>query len=351
MRSTRLRSLPIGLSLAVLALLTTTATAAAATIPIQGGEVDWGIKSSFRAYVKSPIAAGRIEVSGGAVEAADGTYRFPVESGTYDLETHSTSVQAKGAVHFTGHYDADEVPALDLTVADPRVVLEGETGTVFADVASKSLTTGGMEEFPGVEFATLDATAVAPSFEGEAVSLAGIPAELTEAGAKAFAGFYTAGTALDPVGVLAAFSPTPEPTPADPSPSQSSPTTSSSAPVQGPATVPTLPTLKRSPGGAVLGRGGAARIVTVACPAAQACTLRAPRNVRFKAGGRRWSAKVIAPHWILPGRSGRVAVKVPRAALAGLAGGKAKVSLRLVLGVGSESRTQVVEATLKARGR
>src|ERR1700749_4207363 len=85
MRSTGLRSLPIAVLLAAIALLATAAAAAAATIPIKGGEVDWGIKASFRGYIKSPIAAGKIELSNGAVEAADGTYEFPVESGTYDL--------------------------------------------------------------------------------------------------------------------------------------------------------------------------------------------------------------------------------------------------------------------------
>src|SRR5689334_20438714 len=114
MRSTGLRSIPIALVVTAIALLATAASAAAATIPIKGGEVDWGIKASFRGYIKSPIAAGKIELSDGAVEAADGTYEFPVVSGTYDLTTHSTEVQTRGTVHFTGHYSG-EVPALDMT--------------------------------------------------------------------------------------------------------------------------------------------------------------------------------------------------------------------------------------------
>jgi hypothetical protein len=338
--------------MAAVALLLSAAAAAAATIPIKGGEVDWGIKASFRSYIKSPIAAGKIELSGGAVEAADGTYKFPVESGAYDLESHTTAVQTKGAVHFTGHFDADGVPALDMTVADPRVVLEGESGTVFADVTSKSLETGAMEAFPDIDFATLDTSQVVPSFEGEAVSLAGIPAELTADGAKAFAGFYSAGAELDPVGVVASFDPTPPPSDGekktdDPQPGGATPSTD---PAPAPAPVLPLPKLRAASGAAMLGGGGAARVATVSCPTARACTLKAPRKVNFKAGGKRWSAKVIAPHWILPGKSGKVAVKVPRAALAKLAGGKTKISLKLVLGVGDQRSTQVVKATLKAKG-
>jgi hypothetical protein len=322
--------------------------------------VDWGIKASFRSYIRSPIAAGKIEVSNGAVEAADGTYKFPVESGTYDLTTHATEVQTKGTVHFTGHYSG-EVPALDMTVADPRVLLEGETGTVFADVTSKSLSTGETVAYPGVEFATLDTSEVAPSFEDDAVSLAGVPAELTVAGAEAFAGLYTAGTALDPVGVVAAFEPTPppvegekpteDPKPEDPKPEDPKPDDSSKSADPEPAPVLPLPTLKKATKGpAMLGDGGAASVATVSCPTAQACTLQAPRNVKFKAGGKQWSAKVIAPRWILPGKSGKVTVKVPRPALEHLAGGKVKISLKLVLGVGTQSQTQVVKAILKAKG-
>jgi hypothetical protein len=360
MRSTGPRSIPIALALAAITLLATAAAAAAATLPIKGGDVDWGIKASFRSYIKSPIAAGKIEVSNGAVEATDGTYKFPVESGTYDLTTHSTEVQTKGTVHFTGHYSGG-VPALDMTVADPRVLLEGEAGTVFADVTSKSLSTGETVAYPGVEFATLDTSAVAPSFEGEAVSLAGIPAELTAAGAEAFAGFYTAGATLDPVGVLAAFEPTPPPVegekptespkPEDPKSEDRKPDDSPKSAGPEPAPVLPLPTLKKAAkGAAMLGGGGAADVATVSCPTAQACTLQAPRNVKFKAGGEQWSAKVIAPHWILPGKSGKVTVKVPREALNHLAAAKAKISLKLVLGVGTQSQTQVVKATLRAKG-
>jgi hypothetical protein len=345
---------------AAVALLVTAAAAAAATIPIKGGEVDWGIKASFRSYIKSPIAAGKIELSGGAVEADDGTYKFPVESGTYDLTSHTTEVQSRGTVHFTGHFDpVTEEPALDMTVADPRVVLEGEAGAVFANVTSKSLTTGEAVDYPGVEMATLDTSEVAPSFEGEAVSLAGIPAELTAAGAEAFAGFYTAGAALDPLGVVAAFEPTPPPVEETEEgkkteqPKSEDPKSGDSPQAAAPAPVPDLPlpTLKKATkGAAMLGGGGAARLATISCPTAQACTLKAPRRVKFKAGGKGWSAKVIAPHWILPGKSGKVAVKVPRAALPHLARGKARISLKLVLGVGTQSKTQVVKATLKARG-
>jgi hypothetical protein len=353
MRSARTRSLPIALLMSAIVLLLSAASAAAATIPIEGGEVDWGVKESFRNYVKGPIAQGQIEVSGGAVEAADGTYRFPVESGTYDLTTHVTEVQAIGTVHFTGHYSGG-VPALDVTISDPRVILGGATGTVFADVTSKAFTPGEPESFPDAEFAALDTSATPPEFEGqEAVSVKNIPAELTEEGAEAFAGFYAEGTVLDPVSVTAAFSPTgpPEEEPKTEAPQTEAPKTEEAKPVPAaaPAPAPVMPTLKSVGGTAKLGGGGSATVATITCPATEACSLKAPKTVTFKVGGKSFTAKVIAPRWILAGKSGKVTVKVSKEALEALAGGRLKLSLKLVLGSGTETTTKVVKATLKGQ--
>lgn len=354
MRSARTRSLPIALLMSAIVLLVSAASAAAATIPIEGGEVDWGVKESFRKYVKGPIANGQIEVSGGATEAGDGTFKFPVESGTYDLTTHVTEVQAIGTVHFTGHFSGG-VPALDVTISDPRVILGGATGTVFADVASKAFTPGEPESFPDAEFAALDTSLTPPEFEGqEAVTLKNIPAELTEEGAEAFAGFYAEGTVLDPVSVTAAFS-APEPPVEEPTteePKTEAPKTGGTtpaAPAPAPVPVPVMPTLKSAGGAAKLGGGGSATVATITCPATEACTLQAPKTVTFKVGGKTFSAKVIAPKWILSGKSAKVTVKVPKEALEALAGGKLKLSLKLVLGSGTETTTKVVKATLKGQ--
>jgi len=344
MRSARTRSLSIALLIAAIALLVSAASAAAATIPITGGEVDWGIKQSFREYVKSPTkAAGQIEVSGGAQEAADGTYKFPVTTGTYDTTTHVVEVQGTGTVHFTGHFMAG-VPALDMTFTNPRVVI-GKTGVIYADVTSKSLMTGEMASYPGVEFALVDASSTKPVTEGEAVSLSGMPAELTAEGSQAFAGFYKAGEPLDPLSLVASYAPkvTPE------EPKKEAPKTDP-APPPTPAPAPVMPTLKSTGGGSKLGGGGSATIATVACPSTEPCSLAAPKNVKFKLGGKSFTTKVNAPKWILAGKSGKVAVKLPKAALEELGGGTLKISVKLVLGSGTQSTTKVVKATLKADG-
>jgi hypothetical protein len=346
MRSAPTRSLPIALLLSAIVLLVSAASAAAATIPIKGGEVDWGVKESFRKYVKGPIANGQIEVSGGAVEAEDGTYRFPVSSGSYDLTTHVTEVQATGTVHFTGHYEGTPTPLLDVTITNPRVIFGGETGTVFADVFSKAFSPGEPESFPNAEFAALDTSGVIPGFSSEAVTMTAIPAKLTKEGSEAFAGFYTEGTKLDPVSLTAAFDPTPAPE----EPKKEEPKAADPAPAPTPTPTLTMPTLKPSAGASKLGGGGSATVATITCSSTEPCSLQAPKNVKFKVGGKSFSAKVIAPKWILAGKSAKVTVKVPKSALEELGGGKAKISLKLVLGTGTQSTTQLVKATLKGQG-
>src|SRR5262249_3023910 len=144
--------------------------------------------------------------------------------------THVTEVQGAGAVHFTGHFSGG-VPALDLTFSDPRVIV-GETSVVYADVVTKSLATGEFEEFPDAEFALLDASAVMPEFGEEAVTLKGMPAELTAEGAEAFAGFYTEGEELDPLSLTAAFNAT---TPPVEEPKAETPKTEDPKPTETPA--------------------------------------------------------------------------------------------------------------------
>jgi hypothetical protein len=341
MRSARTRSLSIALLLAAITLLVSAASAAAATIPITGGEVDWGIKQSFREYVKGPIAQGQIEVSGGATEADDGTFKFPVDSGTYDLTTHQVEVQGSGTVHFTGHFSGG-VPALDVTFSNPRVIV-GKDSVVYADVLDKSF--GANNSYPNSEFALLDAASVKPVSAGEAVTLNEIPAELTAEGAQAFAGFYAEGDELDPLTLVASYAPkvTPE------EPKKEAPKTDP-APTPAPAPTPVMPTLKSTAGASKLGGGGSATIATIACPSTEPCSLAAPKNVKFKLGGKSFTAKVNAPKWILAGKSGKVAVKLPKAALEELGGGTLKISVKLVLGSGTQSTTKVVKATLKADG-
>ncbi|WP_116949299.1 HtaA domain-containing protein [Jiangella endophytica] len=161
------------------------------------GTLDWGLKASFRNYITGPIAHGAIEVREPATRNEDGTFRFADGAGTGSAE--EAELAFAGAVYFSGH-DSGAGPLLELTVTDPRVAVTSATdGVLVADVVSKSLDSGELVTYADVEFATLDFTDHPVTVTGGVAAASGVPAALTEAGAEAFAGFYTAGTELDPV--------------------------------------------------------------------------------------------------------------------------------------------------------
>lgn len=177
----------------------TAGTAQASPASVTGGHLDWGVKQSFRNYITGPIAHGTITTSAGATKNADGTFRFPAAQGTVDADADTASIRYTGTVQFTGH-DSGSGPQLSMTVSDIRITLDtGGGGTLVADVISKSLQSGELETYDDVEFADLDASGADLVDQAGTVSAGGIGATLTEDGVPAFANFYPAGTALDPM--------------------------------------------------------------------------------------------------------------------------------------------------------
>lgn len=172
----------------------TAAPARAATAPITGAVLDWGIKASFRSYVEGAIAHGSITTSGGASRNADGTFRFTGGTGSFDDQGNLTRIAFDGAVGFDGH-DGQ----LDLDVTDVRVDLNGDQSVLRADLTSKDMTSGAVTAYPDVVLAVLDAEAGTYAADAGTSTWSGIPARLTAAGAPAFSGFYAAGAEFDPV--------------------------------------------------------------------------------------------------------------------------------------------------------
>ncbi|MFF5130073.1 HtaA domain-containing protein [Streptomyces syringium] len=209
----------VAVLLAVLSavLLSPAAARAAERHDVSGGRLDWGIKSSFQSYVTGPVAQGSWELQGGAATVGDSRFRFHSAQGSYDPDTGDFEAGFSGGVHFTGHKKPDGSHELDLTISRPTVRIKNGNGTLHADMTSKAKGTGRVTTATDVPFASLDLTGVNLRGGGTAVTLAGIPATLTARGAEAFAGYYTAGTPLDPVAlsadVVAAAKPTPSATP------------------------------------------------------------------------------------------------------------------------------------------
>ncbi|HEV7775029.1 MAG TPA: HtaA domain-containing protein [Conexibacter sp.] len=179
----------------MLALMLPAPRALATVTPISTGGLDWGVKQSFRAYITGPIAHGSIALGDGATQNPDGTFHFPLSSGSYDDATGATVVVFGGSVHFSGH-DGQ----LDMTLSDLRVELTSDGARLLADLSSLPFPVGGAASvYPDTELERLDLTGVDPTIGGGTTSWAAIPGTLAPGGAAAFAGFYGGGTAFDPV--------------------------------------------------------------------------------------------------------------------------------------------------------
>ncbi|MEV7325013.1 HtaA domain-containing protein [Streptomyces sp. NPDC093970] len=166
---------------------------------IADGTLTWGVKESFRTYVVGGVAQGRITASDGATQAAgNGAFTFADATGTYDTDAGTLSAAFEGAVNFKGH-ESNGTYGLDLTLSNIRATVDGGKGELTADVTSLGTTT------KNVGLADLDAGSADLTPEDDVIGLDDVAATLTEAGAKAFSGYYTAGTELDPVDLSVAL--------------------------------------------------------------------------------------------------------------------------------------------------
>lgn len=173
--------------LAFSGLIIGAAPASAATGDIAGASLQWGVKQSFRNYLVSPVAHGAITVSGNV--AATPAFSWTGGTGT----SASGTVSYSGSIHFTGH-----AGDLDMTLSDVKIVRNGASASIVADVVSKAMGSAEFQTYNDIIFATVSLAGTESTVDG-AVVVTAAPAVLTEAGAAGFAGFYTAGTALDPV--------------------------------------------------------------------------------------------------------------------------------------------------------
>jgi hypothetical protein len=326
----------------MLALAAVGATAAAAQGPpvigLTGGSADWGLKQSFRSYVGGP-AHGGYTASDGASLNADGTFRFTFASGTYDLARHAVTAQFDGSVRFTGH-DSGSGPLLDLTISDPKVVTEGQAGTLYLDARGRNLGTGQFEEFADVAFATLDMTGSTRTPGDQRVSIAPIAAALTAEGAAAFAGFYVAGTLLDPLALTVSYA-RPAP-PAAPAPVETAPDPEPQPTVR--VAAARMTSLDRS-----WNRRRKAAVARLVCRTGT-CEIDAPRRVRFEVDGKRYHPAVIAPDRLEQGERGTIRIRASRRALAALAGRSASSRLIFSVRSGDHRDWGTLELTLRRSG-
>lgn len=182
------------------------------------GSAEWGLRQSFRSYIKTGPAHGSWEL----LDGATGEFNFPVDDGQSITADTPGTITFKGGVHFTGH-DGQ----LDITIANPVVKFTGpDTADLLLNVKSKAMGAADVTDYGQIEFAKLSNITI--QHDGEKKLTVKAPkVALTAKGAQGFANFYKEGTELDPfsfeINETAAPSPTPTPSPTDPAPSPTDP--------------------------------------------------------------------------------------------------------------------------------
>jgi hypothetical protein len=192
----------------------------AAAKAVTAGSANWGVLASWRAYVLGqqgpPMSKGTISLAGGAT--ANGTlseagafFGFPASGGNFEKGLYGAAdkltLKTQGSVVFAKPFHC--IVAIDL--AGLEVVIDGaDSALVVGDYGYDIDEFNGMGcvDKPavlaaGTKFATLDPSAVTPSYSaaGKTVTWSGIPATLTAAGAVPFSPTYKAGQVLDPITV------------------------------------------------------------------------------------------------------------------------------------------------------
>lgn len=167
--------------------------AADSTCEVSAATLTWGFKESWRAYIDGSIANGSWETSDGA-DYETPNFLWSVVTGSADASGTAGELSFTGSVHFTGHSGV-----LDMTVANPTVVLSGaDSASVLIDISSKQ-EDGSVVEATQAAFASVDVSQAEVSVDGDTVSITDAPASLTAEGASAFSGYYAEGEELDPV--------------------------------------------------------------------------------------------------------------------------------------------------------
>jgi hypothetical protein len=187
-------------------------------VPVDSGELGWGVLASWRNYILNVPPAGTITTADGAtangsLSAPSGYIGFPMATGgssTFEQGLHGATdrlvLQTEGSVKFAkpGHC------IVEVKLADLLVTLDGADSSIVLDSVYDIDTPPACTDQPAVPtedvtFATLDPSGIVPVYsdEGKTVTWSGIPATLTAEGSTAFglSGQYKPGQALDPVTV------------------------------------------------------------------------------------------------------------------------------------------------------
>jgi hypothetical protein len=202
------------------AVATAPATTAATTV--SGATASWGVKETFRNYIaeetgRAPVSSdprSSITVANGADFAGtknsmrlpavnEAPYNWPASTAasSYDPSTRSGTIRLGGSVTFKYPHHV----IYEMTFANPTLVLDGKGGGTLKVDSKYDLGafTGAPQsgDLKQVAFASVSGASnptQVPTSTGTSITFADLGLTLTDAGAKAFAGQYSAGQEIDP---------------------------------------------------------------------------------------------------------------------------------------------------------
>lgn len=170
------------------------APAASADGKVASADLGWGVRDSFRNYIRGGIANGSWDLNGTTYS----NNAFQWAKGTGSFKDGKGSISFTGSVHFTGHHGI-----LDTTISNPRMEINGKTAVLYATVVGNDMD-GKSQNYGEVALLNVDVSGLQVS--GDKISISGAGTTITAEGAKAFAGFYEAGKDMAPLSFSASLS-------------------------------------------------------------------------------------------------------------------------------------------------
>ncbi|OFN47395.1 MULTISPECIES: HtaA domain-containing protein [Rothia] len=170
------------------------APAASADGKVASADLGWGVRDSFRNYIRGGIANGSWDLNGTTYS----NNAFQWAKGTGSFKDGKGSISFTGSVHFTGHHGI-----LDTTISNPRLEINGKTAVLYATMVGNDM--DGKSHNYG-EVALLNVNVSGLQVSGDKISISGAGTTITAEGAKAFAGFYEAGKDMAPLSFSASLS-------------------------------------------------------------------------------------------------------------------------------------------------
>ena len=170
------------------------APAASADGKVASADLGWGVRDSFRNYIRGGIANGSWDLNGTTYS----NNAFQWAKGTGSFKDGKGSISFTGSVHFTGHHGI-----LDTTISNPRLEINGKTAVLYATVVGNDMDSKS-HNYGEVALLNVDVSGLQVS--GDKISISGAGTTITAEGAKAFAGFYEAGKDMAPLSFSASLS-------------------------------------------------------------------------------------------------------------------------------------------------